>query len=165
MNNILFALLINGIIFVFWLVLFIKDKEKGIQALHVGWETISSMIPMIIILIGAIGIFSSFMDAKNVSIYFGEKSGIQGFLFVSIISSFLQIPGILAFPIAQTLYHNGVAVATVALFACASTMASLFTLPIEMKYLGKKFPFVRIGLTYAISIAVGLLTGIIYHLL
>ncbi len=73
----------------------------------------------------------------------------------------MQIPGIIAFPVAATLKAGGATVATVAVFASASTMSSVMTLPLEMKYLGKKLPFIRIGLTYVICVIVGALTGYI----
>ena len=164
MNNLVFAAIINGIIIAIWLFLLFRDKKKGLQALKIGWQTIFAMLPIILIIIGLIGVFSSFTNPDNIAKYFGDRAGIKGFLFVSLVSSFLQIPGIIAFPIASTLYQSGAAVSTVAVFACASTMASVFTLPLEMKYLGKKLPFIRIGLTFFICIAVGFLTGAIFHL-
>lgn len=165
MSNLFFVLGINGVAFACWLFLLIKDKKKGMLALKIGWETISEMIPLIIILTASIGLFSNFISPQDISKNFGETSGLGGFFFVAFASSFLQVPGILAYPIAATLWHNGVAVGTVAVFACSSTMASIFTLPLEIKCLGKRFAFVRVGLTYIIAISVGLLMGIIYHLL
>jgi len=165
MNNLLFAILVNGAVIAIWLYICIKDKEKGLKALTTGWQTILGMLPLILIIVGLIGLFSAFFTPDNIANYLGDQAGLKGFFFVSVFSSFLQIPGIIAFPIAATLYHGGAAVGTVAVFACASTMASIFTLPIEMKYLGKKLPFIRVGLTYLISVTVGLLTGLIFHLI
>lgn len=164
MNNYLFAGLINGIVFTIWFYLFLKDKEKAIKALKIGWQTIFGILPLILIMVGLIGVFSSFISPSDIANYLGEKAGLTGFLFVALFSSLLQIPGIVAFPIAATLYKGGAAVSTVAVFACASTMASVFTLPLEMKFLGRKLPLVRIALTLIVSIIVGLLTGIIFHL-
>jgi len=164
MNNILFAAVVNGIILAAWLVMTFKDKKKGLKALETGLQIIFSMLPLILIIIGLLGLFSSFVSPESIAAYLGDHAGIKGFLFISVLSSFLQIPGIIAFPIAATLRQGGAALGTVAVFCCASTMASIFTLPIEMKYLGKKLPFLRIGLTYVISIIVGLLTGLAFKL-
>jgi len=165
MQDYLFAVIINGAIILSWLVLFLKNKKKGIEAIHVGIQTIVEMLPMILIIIGIMGIATSFVSPEKVSESLGDRSGLRGFLVISIISSFLQIPGVIAFPIASTLWESGAAVSVVAVFASASTMASILTLPIEMKYLGKKLPIIRIVLTYFVCVAVGLLTGFFYKIL
>ena len=165
MKNLLFPIGVNGVVFILWLLLFVKDRKKGMLAIRTGWETIWSMLPFILIIIGLIGIGSSFINPESIARYLGDQAGIKGFLFVSLFSSLLQIPGIIAFPIAAKLYESGAAVSAVAVFACASTMASIFTFPLEMKYLGRKFPVIRIGLTYILCVVVGLGTGVIVHLL
>ncbi len=165
MNNILFAVSINGILLLVWLVVLFRNQKKGWLALKIGLQTIFSMLPLILIIIGCIGIFTTFLTPGNITKYLGDQAGAGGFLFVSLFSSLLQIPGIIAFPIAAMLYQNGAAVSIVALFAGASTMASIFTFPLEIKYLGKKFALIRIGLTYIVCVIVGLLTGFIFHLI
>ncbi len=165
MNDFIFAIIINGIVFAFWLGLFFKSKEKGLKAIRIGLQTILSMAPFILIVIGLIGMFSTFMDPSSVAQYLGEKSGVKGFLSVALVSSFLQIPGIVIFPMASTLYDNGAAAGVVAVFISASTMASIFTLPLEMKYLGKKLPFIRVGLIFIISVAIGVSMGLVFHLI
>ncbi|MFA6594476.1 MAG: permease [Candidatus Buchananbacteria bacterium] len=164
MQDYLFAIVINGIIFAAWLFLLFKDRRRGMEAVKIGCRTIIAMLPLILIIIGAIGLFSAFIDPNNIANSFGEQSGWRGFFIVALVSSFLQIPGIIAFPIAATLYHNGAAAGVVAVFACASTMASIFTLPLEMKFLGKRLPFLRLGLTFVLSLVVGVLTGAVFNL-
>jgi len=165
MKDFLFAAIVNGVVFIAWFILLIKNKSQGWQAIKIGFRTIFDMLPIILIIISLLGIVSSFVNPNQISNYLGDRSGIKGFLFISVISSFLQIPGIIAFPIAATLLKSGAAISTVAVFACASTMSSVLTLPLEIKYLGKKLPIIRIGLTYIICVIVGLLTGLILHLL
>jgi len=164
MNNLIFAVLVNGIVIIGWLYLLSKDKDKGIKAVKIGLQTIFSMLPMILIIISALGVISSFITPDQISKTLGSQAGLKGFLFISVVSSFMQIPGIIAFPIAATLRESGAAIATVAVFACASTMSSVITFPIEIKYLGKKLPIIRICLTYIICIIVGLLIGFIFKL-
>lgn len=164
MKNIIFAIIVNGIAFTAWLFLFFKNKEKGVKAVKIGLQTIFSMTPFLLIVVGLIGIFSSFADPATIAQYLGDKSGMKGFFSVAIVSSFLQIPGIVIFPMAATLYNNGAAVGTVAVFICASTMASIFTMPLEMKYLGKRLPPIRIGLIFIVSVAIGLSMGAVFHL-
>ncbi|MCL5969997.1 MAG: permease [Patescibacteria group bacterium] len=165
MDNILFAAGVNGILFLVWLILLYKNQKKACEALKVGLQTIFSMLPLILIIIGCIGIFTTFLTPANIAKFFGDQAGVGGILYVSIFSSLLQIPGMIAFPIAAMLYQNGAAVSIVAVFAGASTMASVFTLPLEIKYLGKKFALIRVGLTYIVCLIVGVMTGFIFHLI
>jgi len=165
MNTILFPLIINFIVFAVWFVIFLKDKKKGIQAIKIGIKNILEMTPFLLIIVGLIGIFSIYVSPAMLETYLGGNSGIGGFLFVSLLSSVMQIPGIMAVPIASTLYHSDVPVSITAVFLSASTMSSVFTLPLEIKYLGKKFAYIRIGLTYVLCIVVSLLTGYFVHLI
>jgi uncharacterized membrane protein YraQ (UPF0718 family) len=164
MQNLSFAIVINTVVFLVWFFLFQKDRNKGLEALKSGLQAIFSMLPFILIIICVLGVLSSFISPKLISQYLGDHAGKGGFLLISVFSSFLQIPGIIAFPIAASLRQNGAAISVVAVFACASTMASVVTFPIEIKYLGKKLPFIRIFITYIISVSVGFLTGLIFHL-
>jgi len=164
MQDYLFAIIINGIVIAAWLFLFFKNRRQGIEAVKIGGRTVAGMLPLILIIICFIGLFTAFVNPADIAAYFGDRSGWQGFLIVAVISSFLQIPGIIAFPIAATLYQSGVSAGVVAVFACASTMSSVFTLPLEMKFLGRKLPFLRIGLTFVVCLVVGALTGLIYNL-
>jgi len=161
MNDLTFPLIINAVIICIWLALFFKDKKKAIVAVSTGAKTIFSMLPFLCIIVSVIGIGSSFVDTKLMTSYLGEQSGIAGFFIVSVLSSFLQIPGIIAVPITSALYTSGVSVSIVAVFLAASTMSSIFTLPLEIKYLGKKFAYTRIGLTYILCVVVSMLMGII----
>lgn len=165
MNNLFFAIIINGILLLIWLWILLKNPQRGKQALKIGLQTIFSMLPLILIIIGSIGIFTTTLTPANITKYLGDQAGIGGFLFVSLFGSFLQIPGVIAFPIAAMLLQNGAAVSVVALFAGTSTMSSIFTLPLEIKYLGKKFALTRVILTYFVCVIVGILTGIIFHLI
>jgi len=165
MNDIIFALIINGIVFAVWLFLFFKDKERALKAVKVGCQIIFSMMPFLLIVMGLIGIFSSFADPDIIAQYLGDKSGMKGFFSVAIMSSFLQIPGIVIFPMAAALYNSGAAAGIVAVFISASTMASIFTMPLEMKYLGRKLPPVRIALIFVISLAIGFSVEFVFRLL
>jgi uncharacterized membrane protein YraQ (UPF0718 family) len=164
MSNLIFAIVVNGIVILGWLYLLSKDKQKGLKAVKIGLQTIFSMLPMIIGILSILGVLSSFVSPDQISKTLGDQAGLGGFFFISIVSSFMQIPGIIAFPIAASLKESGAAIATVAVFACASTMSSVITFPIEIKYLGKKLPIIRITLTYIICVIVGLLTGFIFKL-
>ena len=165
MSTILFPIIINLIVMLIWFGIFLKDKGKGILAIRIGIKNVLEMIPFLLIIVGLIGMFSIYISPAVLETYLGGNSGIGGFIFVSLISSIMQIPGIMAVPIASTLYTSGVPVSITAVFLTASTMSSVFTLPLEIKYLGKKFAYTRIGLTYLLCIIVSLLTGYMVSLI
>jgi uncharacterized membrane protein YraQ (UPF0718 family) len=164
MKTILFPLIINGIVVSIWLAIFLKDKRKGMQAMQTGVMNILEMTPFLLIIVGFIGLFSVSVSPTILETYLGGNSGIGGFIFVSLISSLMQIPGIMAVPIASTLRESGVPISITTVFLSASTMSSVFTLPLEIKYLGKKFAYFRIFCTYLLCIIVSLLLGYLIHL-
>jgi len=165
MQDMIFVIGVNGVVFLFWLILFFKNKQKGIDAIKIGFKTIFSMLPFLFVIMALIGLASSFINPDVISKYLGAQAGWKGFLSVALVSSLLQIPGIVIFPMAAMLYKSGAAAGIIALFVCASTMASIFTFPLEAKFLGKKIPLVRIPMILIISIAIGILTGIIFKFL
>lgn len=165
MQDMTFVIAVNGIVFLAWLILFLKDRKKGTNAIRIGFKTIFSMVPFLFIIMALIGLFGSFLNPDIITKYLGAQAGWKGFVSVALVSSLLQIPGIVIFPIAEVLLKNGATAGIVSLFICASTMASIFTFPLEAKFLGKKIPIVRIPMILIISICIGILTGLIFKLL
>lgn len=93
--------------------------------------------------------------------YLGAGSGVIGFAIAAIIGSITLIPGFISYPIAAGLLNQGASYSTVAVFMTTLMMVGVVTLPLEIKYFGKKTAILRNALNFIVAIIIGILIGII----
>ena len=155
------ALVINIFVLCCLAVSFWKSKEKTKKALKVAGRSFVSIFPMVVIIILIIGLLLGFIPPAAISGFIGRQSGWEGFLSIALIGSTVNIPSLLSFPLAASLLDNGATIASVAVFITTLTMIGMVTLPLEIKLLGKKFTFLRNGISFVIAVIIALLMGII----
>ncbi|PMU57344.1 hypothetical protein C1X86_35190, partial [Pseudomonas sp. GP01-A3] len=90
-----------------------------------------------------VGLSLSLLTPSFISSIIGEKSGLMGIVYSTIIGSFALIPSFIVFPLGDTLVQNGAGLPQVA--ALMSTMMSvgIITLPMEQKLFGRGFAYTR----------------------
>ena len=69
------------------------------------------------------------------------------------------VPVLVAFPVVARLLQNGAGVTQTAVFISTLTMVGFVTLPMEIKYLGKKAAVLRNALAFLFSFAAAFLIG------
>ena len=84
-----------------------------------------------------------------------------GFFLIAFAGAIMHIPSLLSFPLAASLLEDGAAVASVVVFITTLTMIGIVTLPLEIKYMGKKFTLLRNGISFVFAIFVALIMGAI----
>ena len=155
------AIIINGIAIAGLLIAFIKDKRKAIQSLKVAGKTFIKILPMVFIILIAIGLLLGFVSSDQISRFVGEQSGAIGVLLVGIVGAIMHIPALLSFPLAASILESGASITAVAAFITTLTMIGMITLPLEIKILGKKMALLRNGISFVISIAIAFIMGTI----
>lgn len=93
--------------------------------------------------------------------YLGADSGTIGFAIAAFVGSITLIPGFISYPIAAGLLKQGASYATVAVFMTTMMMVGVVTLPLEIKYFGRKTAILRNSLNFVVAIIIGLAIGII----
>ena len=157
LTGLIINLLVAGCLLLSWR----RNKEKTKQALRVGWNAFLNILPMVIIIIIFIGLLLGFMTPERISDIVGEQAGIGGVLIVGLLGSILFIPALLSFPLAASILDMGASTSAVVAFIMTLTLVGITTLPLEIKELGKKFAFLRNGLSFVVAIAVALIMGVI----
>ena len=71
----------------------------------------------------------------------------------SIIGAVTLVPGFVAFPVAGELLKNGAGVLQIAAFVSSLMMVGIITLPMEIKYFGKKAALIRNAAAFLFSLA------------
>jgi len=122
---------------------FIKDQNKTKDALLQSWKMFRNILPDVLSVMLFVGLSLSLLTPSLISSIIGEKSGLMGIVYSTIIGSAVLIPSFVVFPLGDTLVQNGAGLPQVA--ALMSTMMSvgIVTLPMEQKLFGSRFAYTR----------------------
>ena len=96
---------------------------------------------------------------KTIQCIIGNESGLWGMLIASLLGAITLVPVLVAFPIAAELLKNGAGIAQIAVFISTLIMVGFVTLPMEIKYLGKKVAVLRNVLAYLFAFVTAFLIG------
>ena len=138
-----------------------KDKSKTKIALKKSWKSFENMLPQFITIIIMIGIMLVILDEQVISKFIGEGSGFIGVVMGSLVGSITLIPSFVAFPLASVLVENGAGISQIAAFISTLMMVGIVTIPLEMKYWGKKATFIRNSLAFIFSLVVAMIMGVV----
>jgi len=143
------------------LISFLLDKKKTILGFKKGFKMFKNIIiPFLNILI-LVSLLLFIVPPQMVVKYLGAGSGAIGFAIAAVVGSITLIPGFISYPIASGLLKQGASYSTVAVFMTTLMMVGVVTLPLEIKYFGKKIAILRNLLNFIIAIIIGILIGII----
>ena len=138
---------------------FIKDKNKTKKSLIKAWKSFENILPQMLGMIATIGIIIAYLSPETISKIIGGSSGWLGVFIAAIVGSITLIPAFVAFPMAAILLQNGAGYMQISAFASTLTMVGLLTLPMEIKFFGKKFSILRNSLAFVLSFVVAFVIG------
>ncbi len=147
------TLIMYAIMIVLFAVSAFKDRRKTAMAVKKGLKTVENILPQLLTVLVFVAIVLSIFDADMISRFIGEKSGFWGMLGAALIGSITLIPGFVAFPAAGELLRNGAGTLQIAAFVSTLMMVGVITLPMEIKYFGKRAAFLRNGFAFVFSFA------------
>ena len=137
-----------------------RDKKKTKMALKKAWKSFENILPQFLTILAFLGMALALLSPDVISHLLGQKAGWQGMIIASIIGSITLMPAFIAFPIAAMLLKNGAGLAQIAVFVSTLMMVGIVTLPLEMKYFGKKISIMRNIFAYLFSFIVALVIGV-----
>ena len=156
----------NAVIFitlcdVLSVVSFALDRERTLDGFKRGWKMFKNvLLPFLNILI-LVSILLYFVPPSIITKYLGTNSGVIGFSIAALVGSVTLIPGFISYPIAAGLIQQRASYAVVATFMTTLVMVGAVTLPIEIRYFGRKVAILRNSLNFVAAISIGLLVGLI----
>ena len=159
------AIFINLFALICLILAFFKDKKKTAKALLLSIKSFVRMLPMIFIILIVIGILLGFVPEETISKIIGENSNFIGIILIGLTGAIMHIPSLISFPLASSLIEKGASVTSVAVFITTLTMIGFVTLPLEIREMGKKFAFLRNGISFIIAVIIGLLMGLFYYMI
>ncbi|MDD3027826.1 MAG: hypothetical protein PHI41_07270 [Erysipelotrichaceae bacterium] len=138
-----------------------KDKNRTIMALKKSWRSFENILPQFLGVIVMVGILLSLFDSKAISSLIGASSGWIGVVIAVLAGAVTLIPGFVAFPMAAMLLENGAGYMQIGAFVSALMMVGVITIPVEIKYFGKRLTFARNLLAFLFSFVVALIIGLV----
>ncbi len=139
----------------------VKSREKTGWALKIAFNALKRIGPSVMAIIVLIGLIVGFVPTRWIASAIGGDKGVLGVLIAALLGAVLFIPGLIAFPLAKSILDMGAGLTAIAAFITTLTMIGFVFLPVEIKELGKKFAFIRNGLSFATALAVAFLIGLI----
>jgi len=133
---------------------FFKDKKKTKMALKKGWKAFENILPQFLVVIMLVGVLLAVLNTEVISKIIGSGSGWLGVILAAVIGAITLIPGFVAFPTAAMLLQGGAGYMQIGAFVSALMMVGIVTMPIEIKYFGKKLTILRNVLAFIFSFIV-----------
>ncbi|MGD9567032.1 MAG: permease [Sedimentibacter sp.] len=139
---------------------FMKDKKNTKIALKKAWKSFENILPQFLSVLILIGIILAIMTPEQISHIIGKESGWVGVILASIVGAITLVPGFIAFPLAAALVKSGAGYMQIAAFISTLMMVGVVTIPLEMKFFGKKAALIRNIEAYIFSLIVALVMGV-----
>ncbi len=159
MNIVLYV--VTGVLL---LVSFYKDKKKTKMAIKKAWKAFENILPEFLVVILLVGLLLAIMNPEMISSIIGDKSGWFGVILAAVIGSITLIPGFVAFPMTALLLDGGAGYMQIGAFISTLMMVGIVTMPVEIKYFGKKLTIYRNALAFLFSFVVALVIGVVMSL-
>jgi uncharacterized membrane protein YraQ (UPF0718 family) len=150
------TIILIGIALVALLISAWKDKKKTKQSLKMAKGLFFKTGIEIVGILALIGLFLAWVPPHIITKILGSGSVALSGLLGAIIGSVTILPAFVAFPLAASLYQRGAYLIAIAAFLTTLTMVGFATLPIETKHFGKKFAYIRNGLSFGLALLIAL---------
>ncbi len=135
--------LVSGF-FIFLFVSLITDFSPGITIGGNFIDFVKSMLTILPIAFILIGLFEVWVERKTVEKYFGDASGIRGYIWAIILSSTTVGGAYVAFPVAHALYKKGAKLSIILTYIGSSALTRIPMTIFEASFLGLKFSVIRL---------------------
>lgn len=136
---------------------FVKDRKKTVMALKKAWKSFENILPQFLVVLLFIGVLLTVLNPGVISKLIGAESGWYGTIIAALIGAITLIPAFVAFPTAAMLLNAGAGLMQIGAFVSSLMMVGIVTMPVEMKYLGKKLTLLRNLLAFLFSFVVALI--------
>ena len=152
-----------GITIILLLISFVKDKKKTKMALKKAWKAFENILPEFLVVILLVGVMLAVLNTETITRIIGSDSGFLGVGIAAIVGAITLIPGFVAFPMAELLLQGGAGYMQIGAFVSSLMMVGVVTIPVEIKYFGKKITILRNILAFIFSFIVAYVIGLVVN--
>jgi len=153
--------ILYGVTILLLLISYVKDKSKTKKSLKKAWKAFENILPEFLVVILLVGLLLALLNAEVISKIIGANSGWLGVIGASVVGAITLIPGFVAFPTAAMLLQNGAGYMQIGAFVSSLMMVGIVTMPVEIKYFGKKLTILRNVFAFIFSFIVAAIIGMV----
>ena len=150
-----------GVTILFLVISFFKDKKKTKMSLKKAWKSFENILPQFLVVILLVGVLLAVLNTEVISKIIGSGSGWLGVVLAAVVGAVTLIPGFVAFPTAAMLLQGGAGYMQIGAFVSALMMVGVVTMPVEIKYFGRKLTFLRNVIAFIFSFFVAYVIGLV----
>ena len=155
------AYILHGITILLLAVSFFIDKKKTKMSFKKAWKAFENILPEFLVVILLVGVLLAVLNPEVISKIIGSDSGWLGVTLAALVGSITLIPGFVAFPMAAMLLKGGAGYMQIGAFISTLMMVGVVTMPVEMKYFGRKLTILRNVLAFIFSFLVAYVIGLV----
>jgi len=159
-TNIIEGIILLVLVLVLYGVYFIRgDKKKLKDASKKSAKMFIQNSIRLFAIFMIIAILEKFLSPKAVSAFLLKFSGFTGIIIGALTGAVMMSPAATSYPIGQYLLAHNASYSLVAAFLFTWVGIGVVALPLEFKFLGKKFTLLRNSFTFIAAILLALLMG------
>ncbi|SHE59622.1 Predicted permease [Marinitoga hydrogenitolerans DSM 16785] len=146
------VLIVIAVVFLVWSIF--KSKEKTKESLILSKNLLVKTFIEIIGVMALVGLVLAILPPELIKQLLGNSNEFLSTIYGAIIGALTIIPAFIAFPLSKSLYQSGANLTAIAAFITTLTMVGFATMPIEIKYFGKKFTLHRLWISFVAAILI-----------
>jgi hypothetical protein len=133
----------------------IADRRKTLMGVRRGLRMFVNLLPTLVTVLAAVSLLMAAVHPATLERWLGGGGPVP-FVAALIAGSIALIPGFVAFPLAGVLKDNGATTAVLAGFITTLLMVGVVTLPIEIRFFGRRIAILRNLLAFGGAVVVAL---------
>lgn len=153
--------LLYGVTILLLVLSFLKDKKKTKMSLKKAWKAFENILPEFLVVILLVGVLLAVLNTDVISKIIGSDSGWLGVMLAAVVGAITLIPGFVAFPMAAMLLQGGAGYMQIGAFVSTLMMVGVVTMPVEIKYFGKRLTILRNVFAFIFSFGVAYVLGLV----
>ncbi len=139
----------------------VKDIKKTKEVLKVSGKMALTVFPVLFLIFILMGVTSVFVSKETIASWLGSGRGLLGILIGELVGTFALVQPAAVFPFAGVLLNKGASYSAIFGFVMTAILIGISTLPIEIKFFGKRFVIVRNFSTFILVFFLAMIVEVI----
>jgi len=138
-----------------------KDRTRTWQGLKKGLTMFLNLLPSLLNVLILVAVVLTLVPQSRIAAMLGKESGISGYAVAALIGAVSLIPGFIAYPLCGILRKTGIQPGVIAVFITTLMMVGILTLPLEIRFFGRRIALLRNVLCFAGALLIGAVMAVI----
>jgi uncharacterized membrane protein YraQ (UPF0718 family) len=138
----------------------LADRRKTLMGVRRGLRMFLGLLPTLVAVLAAVSLLMAAVRPATLERLLGG-GGPLPFVAALVVGSIALIPGFIAFPLAGLLKGHGASTAVLAAFITTLLMVGVVTLPIEIRFFGRRIAVRRNLLAFAGAVVVAVVMTLV----